>query len=262
MTDHEQQPPATEEGAAAAPARRGKRRRLALIGTGAAAVVLAGGALLAAQSSDSQQSLPEPAAMAPLSTATPMAPVSAAVAAASLEAVASSAPASPASSAGLVSSASASPAPKMEERKQASRSEEKTSAEVRRKIKEARAKAAADGVPLKRPLKQAAAGEAAVSERTVQTKNGTIRVTTARDDLTGQRALAIAADKGERVGSANCTNRIRFSAGVPARERPSLLLCWRTSAQRSVVTMAVTPNGKPKAAESVAIIDKEWAKLG
>lgn len=248
MTDSEQ-PPAAEQGTTAAPARRAKRTRIALIGTGGAAVVLAGGALLAAQASDSRQSLPEPAALAPLSTATPTMSESAPAV------MASAAPSEAAGSA----SAPASPSPslkKKEERKQ------KTSEEVRKEIKEARAKAAADGVPLKRPLKQKAA-EVAVNERTVTSGGGTIRITTARGDLTGQRALSIAADEGERVGDGvRCTNRIRFSEGVPAQERPTVLLCWRTSAKRSVVTMAVTPEGKPAPADSIALIRQEWTKLG
>jgi hypothetical protein len=44
--------------------------------------------------------------------------------------------------------------------------------------------------------------------------------------------------------------------------RPNLLLCWRTSDDRSVATVLIDQSGKPSTADSVRIIDREWAKLG
>jgi hypothetical protein len=84
-----------------------------------------------------------------------------------------------------------------------------------------------------------------------------MRIRTARYDLAGQYELAWAADDGERVGNARCTQNLRL-AGV-ARERPTMLLCWHTSAGKSVVTLAVTRQGRPSRATSVATIDEQWA---
>ncbi|UQU66936.1 hypothetical protein COUCH_11955 [Couchioplanes caeruleus] len=88
-----------------------------------------------------------------------------------------------------------------------------------------------------------------------------IRVVSARLDLTGQRELGWVADKGQKVGAASCTQKIRVSPDMPARVRPTLLLCWRTSASRSVYTVAVDLKGKPSAKASVAQIDKAWSAL-
>jgi hypothetical protein len=152
-------------------------------------------------------------------------------------------------------------AEKRERPAQQAKRPEKISKKIRKEIRAARAKAAADGVPLRRPLEQKTS-TGAISQRTEKIADGTIRITTARHDLTGQGPLAIAADEGTKIGDARCTNKIRFSTGAPAQERPTLLLCWRTSAKRSVVTMIATPGGKPAAATSVGVIDREWAKLG
>ncbi|GAA4590280.1 hypothetical protein BJY16_009184 [Actinoplanes octamycinicus] len=100
-----------------------------------------------------------------------------------------------------------------------------------------------------------------VTERTETTRDGSIRITTARYDLTGQGRLALVADQGTMAGSAHCTNRVRPAAGATATERPNLLLCWRTSPTRSVVTLAVNRSGRPAASGSVAVIEREWAAL-
>ncbi len=139
-----------------------------------------------------------------------------------------------------------------------------TSADVRRQIKAARSAAAADGHPLQRPL--TVAGEAqtppGLSERTETTRDGTIRVVSAKGDLTDQREMLLAADSGQPVGHSHCTNNLRFSAGAPPRKLAGLLLCWRISGARSVLTLATAKGGhKPSADASTAIIDQEWAKL-
>ena len=61
--------------------------------------------------------------------------------------------------------------------------------------------------------------------------------------------------------SSSVDEQIR-KAREKAAIRPNLLLCWRTSADRSVATVLVDQKGKPSAAESVQIINREWAKLG
>jgi hypothetical protein len=101
----------------------------------------------------------------------------------------------------------------------------------------------------------------AVSTVTEQTSEGTIRITSAKADLTGQQDQLMAADSGAPAGDARCTQKVHFSNSAAARTIPNLLLCWRTSANRSVVTLAVAKNGHPSTASSTAVIDREWAKL-
>jgi len=134
-------------------------------------------------------------------------------------------------------------------------------------VRAAVAAARADGAAHSRPILHAVAPPAGaatgpVRERNEKTAQGTIRVVSARYDLTGQRELGLAGDDGDPVGSARCTQRVKFSAEAAAQVKPSLLLCWRTSAGRSVVTLAAVPGGHPSSARSVAAIDKEWAALG
>ena len=93
-------------------------------------------------------------------------------------------------------------------------------------------------------------------------EGGTLRVITAQHDLTGQRELLWAADDGKPVGSAHCTQNFHFSNDGKAKVRPTMLLCWRTSAGKSVVTVAVVRTGRPSTAASVGVIDRRWAEMG
>jgi hypothetical protein len=139
----------------------------------------------------------------------------------------------------------------------------RSSVAVSQEIKEARAKAAKDGVPLMRARTAAPdVPSGPVSERTEPRKNGVLRIVTAKFDLRGQRELLWPANGGKPVGDAECTQTFRFSNEAKASTKRNLLLCWRTSATKSVVTALVDRSGKPSAAESVGIIDREWAKLG
>lgn len=137
-------------------------------------------------------------------------------------------------------------------------------AALRKQIQAARDAAAKDGIPLQRPLQQKGkmVAESQVSTRTEQTSEGTIRISTAKADLSGQQDQLLAADDGTVVGHVRCTQEIHFSANAAPREIPTLLLCWRTSSQRSVVTLAVAKKGRPSTTASVATIDREWSKLG
>lgn len=138
------------------------------------------------------------------------------------------------------------------------------SAAVRKQIQAARDAAAKDGIPLQRPLQQRGkmVAESQISTRTEQTSEGTIRISSAKADLSGQGDQLLAADNGTLVGHARCAHKVHFSADAAPREIPTLLLCWRTSSQRSVVTIAVAKKGRPSAAASAATIDREWSKLG
>ncbi|BFU43573.1 hypothetical protein [Krasilnikovia sp. MM14-A1004] len=95
----------------------------------------------------------------------------------------------------------------------------------------------------------------------VRTGGESITVFSAHQDLTGYGPLGWAADKGKKAGEARCTQRIRTSTNTPATIRPTMLLCWNTSSERSVFTIAVKPSGRPATANSVAIIDRTLATL-
>lgn len=226
--------------------RQKKRRAQLTVGAvGAAAVLGAGAYLVTAQTADRDDNTAarDTGVAAPMATAGSI-----------------TEPAEPSVIASAFSSTSASPST----RPSTARAAEKVDPKVRREIDEARARAAEDGFPLKRPVTAAPGIKAAtgpVNERTEKTPEGSVRVVSARFDLTGQRELLLVADKGFAVGTARCTQQVRFSSGEEPRERPSMLLCWRTSDSRSVVTMAVASEGKPSTDVSIAVIDKEWAKL-
>jgi len=95
-----------------------------------------------------------------------------------------------------------------------------------------------------------------------KSKKGTIKVVSARLDLTGQRELSWIVDEGEPVGDAHCSQRFRIMAGGPVAVKPTLLVCWRTGKTKSVYTVAINMLEKPSRKASVAAISKEWARLG
>ncbi|MBM2621598.1 hypothetical protein JIG36_39455 [Actinoplanes sp. LDG1-06] len=102
----------------------------------------------------------------------------------------------------------------------------------------------------------------AVNRHDENTGRGVIRVTSAGFDLTGQPELSIVGDSGWLVGRARCTKTVRNEPGSRPRMEPSTLVCWRVSEDRSVVTVAVTQRGRPSSGESVAVLEREWARLG
>ncbi|MEU4241239.1 hypothetical protein [Actinoplanes sp. NPDC026619] len=114
------------------------------------------------------------------------------------------------------------------------------------------------------PPDLAAAGLAPgwISERTERRPNGSLRIISARSDLTGRRELLWAADGGRPIDKVNCTQNLHFSDDARPAIQPNLLLCWRTSATRSVATLLSDRGGHPSIADSVDTIDREWAGLG
>jgi hypothetical protein len=175
----------------------------------------------------------------------------------------SESPSAPASASAAPSSAVASPAASPSRTTAAAPTPTVTdAAKVKTEIQAAREKAAKDGYPLQRPLEPK--GQVVDADtRMEKFDGGTIRITTAKGDLTGQRDQLMAADGGERVGAAFCTSKLRFANADKPRDMPTVLLCWHTSAKKSVVTMAVSTKGvKPSAAASAAVIAREWARLG
>lgn len=90
----------------------------------------------------------------------------------------------------------------------------------------------------------------------------TLRIVTARGDLTGQRELTWAGDNGHAVGAARCTRTFKLSPDQPASTRETMVLCWRTSARRSVYVIAIDIHGRPSERTTAAIVNREWKKLG
>ncbi|WP_433295469.1 hypothetical protein ACQP2F_35900 [Actinoplanes sp. CA-030573] len=133
---------------------------------------------------------------------------------------------------------------------------------VAAEIKKAREQSEKDGYPVLRPLTPAAnAVMGPVDVRNTSDKRGSVRILTAKHDLSGQREMLWAADGGRPVGSARCTDKFHFSNAEKPHVLPTMLLCWRTSSAKSVVVVKVSFHGKPQATETVAILDREWAKL-
>jgi hypothetical protein len=115
--------------------------------------------------------------------------------------------------------------------------------------------------PLPLPSKTVAPSGVTVTNSGAPGARTTLRVISARGDLTGQRELAWVADEGTAVGNARCTQTFRFSDnGAPSR-KPTMLICWRTSAARSVITLMVNLDGHPSKAASSAALNKRWAEL-
>ncbi|WP_436527530.1 hypothetical protein [Actinoplanes sp. HUAS TT8] len=213
--------------AAAVAPRRSHHRRQVVIGVTGALALLAGAYLLTTQVMEADQdTLPEPAALAPLTTAA----TTPGIDGTGLSAVPGNLRASRTTHPAQAAKRAPSPTP---------------------------------SVLASAPSATAAAFPQAMVTRRVETvRNGTVRVSSARFDLTGQSDLLLAADAGHDEGDGvRCTSRVRFAASEPVTDRDGLLLCWRTSDDRSVVTMAVAAQGAPDPQDSILIIDQEWATL-
>jgi hypothetical protein len=125
-------------------------------------------------------------------------------------------------------------------------------------------RAAALPSPMPRPVRAAAAEaqNVTVTETgTIRRDGATLRVISAPADLTGQRELSWVVDAGRPVGDAWCSQNFYYGPGVPVGENPALLVCWKTSEMRSVVTVAVNAGSRPSAADSVAALDRQWLRL-
>lgn len=89
-----------------------------------------------------------------------------------------------------------------------------------------------------------------------------LRVVSAPLDLAGQRELAWVGDDGKPYRGARCSQTIQMSNNVVPKARPTLLICWRTSAERSAYTVLVDLRKKPSKDDSIAALDRAWNKLG
>ncbi len=91
---------------------------------------------------------------------------------------------------------------------------------------------------------------------------GTLRVVSARGNLSGQRELKWVAGGVEPYRNASCTQRFRLGNEEKPARKANLLLCWRTGAEKSVIAVLVDPNGKPSKAKAVRALDKKWRSMG
>ena len=82
----------------------------------------------------------------------------------------------------------------------------------------------------------------------------------ARADLTGKLEQAWAVDNGTKSGSVSCTHDTRLTPSGKAFERPTLLVCWRTSSTLSAYAVVIDPKAKAPIADAdgVAAVDTAW----
>ena len=92
----------------------------------------------------------------------------------------------------------------------------------------------------------------------------TIRVVAARTDLTGKLEQAWAVDNGTHTGSVSCTHDTKLTAGGKAFERPTLLVCWRTTSDLSAYALVIDPKAKTPVpdADGVAAVETAWKAAG
>ena len=109
--------------------------------------------------------------------------------------------------------------------------------------------------------RQAGAG-ATVDGRTYGAGGGarSIRLVVGRTDLTGKLDLLWAADAGRLVGAVRCTDNTRVTPTSKPRIRPTVMLCWRTTAALSVSALILDPRATtPVTAEDgAAAVDVGW----
>jgi len=83
----------------------------------------------------------------------------------------------------------------------------------------------------------------------------------ARADLTGQRELQWVAGGVQSYGDASCTQRFQLGNEKKPSRKKTLLLCWRTSVQRSVIVIMVGVKNAPSKARAVRELDAKWRSL-
>jgi hypothetical protein len=131
-------------------------------------------------------------------------------------------------------------------------------------ILKARKKMADDGVEVKRPLKGGGGASDSVQATTEGSLNsgGIVRMVTAREDLTGKRELAWISGGVKKYRDVPCSQTIRLSPDTPPEKKDNLLICWRTSEAKSVISVVVDPEGHPSRRKAVDALEKEWRSMG
>lgn len=147
----------------------------------------------------------------------------------------------------------------------ASASAEVISPEVLKSIEAAREQMRKEGVEIQRPVVPKATTTAADIQMTTKgslKEGGIVRMITARGDLTGQRELAYVAGGVAKHRNVPCTQTFKFSTNPAPAKRANLLMCWRTSAKKSVIAMVVDPKGHPSRDKAVDAIAEKWRSMG
>jgi hypothetical protein len=108
---------------------------------------------------------------------------------------------------------------------------------------------------------QAAAPGAFLTARTYGPEKGslTIRAVTARTDLTGKLEQAWAVDEGTEAGAGRCTQDVRLTAGGKTGVRPTLVLCWHTTATLSAYVLLIDPKAPVAVETGRKALDEVWA---
>ncbi|BAL91688.1 hypothetical protein AMIS_64680 [Actinoplanes missouriensis 431] len=135
---------------------------------------------------------------------------------------------------------------------------------VAEEIKEARRKMAEDGVAVQRPIVPKVvkpAEDVKVTEKGSLKKGGILRVVTARGDLTDQRELRYVAGGVTEHRDIPCSQTFRFSTNPTPKKRDNLLMCWRTTAEKSVLAIVVDPGGHPSPDKAVDALQKAWRQM-
>jgi hypothetical protein len=243
MTNPEHDNPATvTPDADAGAAHRSRRRRQAVIGATGLAAVLGVGGVLVANRPNAETAADTPTVVAKSEKTSPST-------------------SEPSSSPATAASPTAASSPGAEA------SPGTTDPRARKEVIAARKKAAADGVQIQHPIgaKAATVADADISVTNtgnLRSSKSTMRLVSAPGDLSGQRELAWVADQGSPVGAARCSQRFRFANEAKPAVKKNLLVCWQTSARKSVYTVTVSVDGKPSKTASVAAIAKKWNQLG
>jgi hypothetical protein len=255
MTNPEHDNPATATpDADPGAAHRSRRRRQAVIGATGLAAVLGLGGVLVANRPNAETAADTPTVVAKSEQTSPSTSEPSSTPATAASPTVASSPGAEASP-----GAAASPG--------AEASPGTTDPRARKEVIAARKKAAADGVQIQHPIGARAATVADADISVTNTGNlrsskSTMRLVSAPGDLSGRRELAWVADQGSPVGAARCSQRFRFANEAKPAVKKNLLVCWQTSARKSVYTVTVSVDGKPSKTASVAAIAKKWKQLG
>lgn len=138
--------------------------------------------------------------------------------------------------------------------------------ETRRKVDEARREMAEDGVPVQRPAtpRKTVTAAASIKRDTVGSlkEGGIVRIVSARGDLTGQSELGWVAGGFAKHRNVACSQTFKFASSPKPARKPNLLLCWRTSAKKSVVAVVVDPQGHPSKDKAVDALERKWRSMG
>jgi hypothetical protein len=99
-----------------------------------------------------------------------------------------------------------------------------------------------------------------VERGTLKEDRRMMRIVSSRQDLTDYAELGWIGDEGVPHGPARCSRTIQMS-DKPAAEKPTLMICWRTTPEKSVYTITVDLKKSPTAREGVAALEKEWRRM-